>query len=248
MMRSMGALHTSSQTPGSRGVIGRGRLERGFRGVAMVALVSLIVGACSASTAATTPLVQGASGTPVVATAVPTVASTPTAIASTASPAQILAASSDATGVPTTLDPCQIVPVSEASQLAGTTYAAGVESVTSGNGKICTYGGQTLNVFEVIVGQAPDVATAKAGVAEAEAAIAAQAGGALSFTELPGFADGAAYVVGSVTVAGQTISGSAFYALKGTVFFGFSDLARGHATPTLAAMEAEAQTILGRLP
>jgi hypothetical protein len=162
--------------------------------------------------------------------------------------AQALAASFNATGIPTALDPCQIVPASEASALAGTTFTAGVESVTSGNGKICTYGGQTLNVFEAIVGQAPDVATAQAGKAAAEAAINQQAGGALKFIELPGFADGAAYVIGSLTISGQTFNGSAFYALKGTTFFGFSDLALGHATPTLAAMQAEAQTILGRLP
>jgi hypothetical protein len=92
------------------------------------------------------------------------------------------------------------------------------------------------------------VATAQAGKAAAEAAINQQAGGALKFIELPGFADGAAYVIGSLTISGQTFNGSAFYALKGTTFFGFSDLALGHATPTLAAMQAEAQTILGRLP
>ena len=247
MMRSMGTLNTPGHTSGSSGVIGLGRLDRGFRGVAAVVVVSLLVGACSASTSATAPLVLAASGTPVAATVMPTTASPPTVMASTASPAQIPAASLDAPAVPTTLDPCQIVPASEASALAGTTYAAGVESVTSGNGKICTYGGQTLNVFEAIVGQAPDVATAKAGKAEAEAAIAAQASG-IKFIELPGFADGAAYVIGSIAVSGQTFNGSAFYALKGTVFFGFSDIALGHATPTLAAMEAEAQTILGRLP
>ena len=55
-------------------------------------------------------------------------------------------------------------------------------------------------------------------------------------------------MVGSVTVAGKTIKGSAIYVLKGTIFFGFSDLALSGATPTAAAMQAQAQTILGRLP
>jgi hypothetical protein len=31
-------------------------------------------------------------------------------------------------------------------------------------------------------------------------------------------------------------------------FFGFSDLVLGHAAPTSAALEAEARTVLGRLP
>jgi hypothetical protein len=153
-----------------------------------------------------------------------------------------------ATGVPTALDPCQLVTSQEASQFAGASYGAGVETTTSGGGKICTYGGNTVNVFEVIVGQAPDVATAQAGKAEAEAAIAQQAGGALAFTELPTFADGAAYVSGTISISGQDFSGGAFYALKGTVFFGFSDLAVGKPAPTLATLQAEATTILGRLP
>ena len=63
-----------------------------------------------------------------------------------------------------------------------------------------------------------------------------------------GFADGAAYMVGSVTVAGKTIKGSAIYVLKGTIFFGFNDLALNQPAPTSAAMQAQAQIVLGRLP
>ena len=248
MTRLAGVFLTLGHKSESSPVSAHGSAAARLRGIAGIALAGLLVGACSSSGSTNPPVVLGATGTPVAATMAPTIAATPTAMVPTASPAGAPGASFNATGVPTTLDPCQIVPASEASQLAGITYAAGVESTTSGNGKMCAYGGQTLNVFEVIVGQAPDVATAQAGKAAAEAAINQQAGGGLSFTELPTFADGAAYVLGSVTISGQTFNGSAFYALKGTVFFGFSDLALGHATPTLAAMEAEAQTILTRLP
>jgi hypothetical protein len=123
-----------------------------------------------------------------------------------------------------------------------------VEGTTSGNGKTCVYGAQTSNVFNVVVGQAPDVATAKAGEAAAEASLQKLAGSGVQFTKLPSFADGAVYVSESVTVSGQTINLAAFYALKGTVFFGFSDFALDHAAPTSAALLAQAQTMLGRLP
>jgi hypothetical protein len=215
-----------------------------FRGIAAVVVVGLVLAACGASTATGTMSAPMDTLTPTSA-ALPT--SSPSA-GSAVAPPSVAAPSNGATGVPTALDPCQLVTSQEASQLAGASYGAGAESTTSGGGKMCVYGGQTLNVFEVIVGQAPDVATAKAGKAEAEAAILAQAGNGLTFTELPNFADGAAYVIGSITVQGQTFNGSAIYVLKGTIFFGFSDLALGHPTPNLAALEAQAQVILGRLP
>ena len=60
--------------------------------------------------------------------------------------------------------------------------------------------------------------------------------------------NGAAYTTGSYAISGQKFNVAAFYALKGTIFFGFSDLALGHPTPNLAALEAQAQVILGRLP
>jgi hypothetical protein len=203
-------------------------------------LVGLVVGACSSSAATATVTSTPAPTSTLAPTSTPAAAITP---APTSVPAPSLA-----TGVPTTLDPCQLVTSQEASQLAGASYGAGVEATTSGNGKTCTYGGQTLNVFMVIVGQAPDVATAQAGKAAAEAGILKMAAKGVQFAELPNFADGAAYVVTSVTVSGQTFNGSAFYALKGTIFFGFSDIAFNHPTPTSAALQAQAQTILGRLP
>src|ERR1700726_4854431 len=49
------------------------------------------------------------------------------------------------------LDPCQLVTQQEASQLAGTTYAAGKKESISSASSMCTYGAQTLNVFTVEV-------------------------------------------------------------------------------------------------
>jgi hypothetical protein len=99
-----------------------------------------------------------------------------------------------------------------------------------------------------IVGQAPDPATAQAGKTEAIAAIQQEAGKTIQFTEAPSLGDGAAYFTGRVSVSGTTFNGSALYGLNGLVFYGFSDIALGHATPTSAVMLTEAQTILSRLP
>jgi hypothetical protein len=243
MKRSMGVFLPDGHNSETGLPLARRRMARWFRGIAAVVVVALVLAACGASTATGTM-------TPTIG-ALPTSTPAPTSSPSAggaAAPPSVAVPSNEATGVPTALDPCQLVTSQEASQLAGASYGAGQESTTAGGGKMCVYGSGTLNVFEVLVGQAPDVATAKAGKAEAEAAILAQAGNGLKFTELPTFADGAAYIVGSITVGGQTYNGSAIYALKGTIFFGFSDLALGHATPTLPALEAQATVILGRLP
>jgi hypothetical protein len=234
----MGVLLRHGLDAETRPAPARMRTAGSSRGIAAVAVVGLILSACSSSVATGTPAPISA----LAATDTPA----PTIAVVAATPAPSLSAL--ATGVPTSLDPCQLVTSQEASQLAGVSYGAGEEGTTSGGGKRCVYGANTLNVFTVLVGQAPDVATAQAGKAEAQAAILQQAGNGVSFTEIPGFADGAAYMVGSVTVAGKTIKGSAIYVLKGTIFFGFSDLALSGATPTAAAMQAQAQTILGRLP
>ena len=238
MKRSMGgslAHGRSSQT--ALEPVGR-RTAGLFRGTAAAILVGLVVGACGSSAATAT-----AQSTPAPADT-PAPVTTP-APSDTPAPGISVAG---ATGVPTAIDPCQLITSQEASQFAGASFGAGVESTTSGNGRICTYGGQTLNVFMVVVGQAPDVATAQAGKADAEAAIQQQAGSDVKFTELPNFADGAAYITGNVSISGQTIGAGAIYALKGTVFFGFSDLALGKPAPTPAALQAQGQVMLSRLP
>jgi hypothetical protein len=166
----------------------------------------------------------------------------------TSAPANTLAA----TVAPTALDPCQLVTSQEASSLAGTSFGAGREDTTSGGGKLCIYGYQTLNVFQVIVGQAPDVATAQADKQQFESEFLTQAhqsaAASLNVTQMPNFADGAVTMQGSLNLAGQTFSASAIDFLKGPVFVGISDVTAGNGAPSTAALQAEATTVLGRLP
>lgn len=156
------------------------------------------------------------------------------------------------TSAPTALDPCTLVTPEEVASLAGTTFGPGIPSTTPGGGKICTYGSETANVFMVEVAQAPDVATAQAYkkqfVADLEANLKQLTSAGLKVTEMPNFADGAVIGTANLSIAGITINGSAMGVLKGTVFFGYSDLVKGGAAPTTDALQAEAQTVLGRLP
>ena len=118
------------------------------------------------------------------------------------------------------------------------------------------YGYQTTNVFTVVVGQSATEAAAQAAwsqkQAQAQAALKKQVPAGLSIAiqtkNVSGLADRAATVTGSATMAGQTIGESAIYLLKGTTFLSFSDLVLGHAAPGAAAMEAEADKALARLP
>jgi hypothetical protein len=170
----------------------------------------------------------------------------------TATPSGTPAQSAEATGVQTALDPCQLVTNTEASQLTGATYGAGAESTTDdGLGKICTYGAQTTNVFMVIVAQAPDVATAKAQEAAAEANLNANYPGVkVTITTLTDFqpnADAAA-AQGSGSVSGVTFGAIGIYLLKGATFVSFSDVEVNATAPTLDAMKAQAGTTLSRVP
>lgn len=179
------------------------------------------------------------------ATATPTAAPTPVDTpVPTSAPVQ--------TSAPTALDPCTLLTTQEIASLAGTTFGAGEESTTPGGGKICTFGANTANVFMVEVAQAPDVATAQAYkkqfVADLEARLQQLASAGLKVTELPNFADGAVIGTLNLNIAGITINGSAMGVLKGTVFFGYSDVVKGGAAPTTEALQAEAQTVLGRMP
>ena len=203
-----------------------------------VLAISALLAACGPATGAQTPTATSVIGS------VPNPASVPTA---TNNPNPKVAAP------PTSLDPCQVITSQEASTLAGATFGAGVESTTSdGGGKICTYGANTTNVFMVEVAQAPDVATAQAEkaqfISDLEANMQQLAAGGLTVTELPNFADGATLGIANINVEGITINGGAIGVLKGTIFFGFSDLVRGGPAPTAAALQSEAQTILGQLP
>lgn len=213
--------------------------RRRLAGLAAAAI--FVLAACSGSSATSAPAATNAS----VASPTPTATPTPTP---SATPAASPSGTPEATGVATSLDPCTLVTAQEAGQLAGVTFGPGKAETTSGNGKICVYGYQTLNVFTVIVGQAPDVATAQAEKAAALAEIQTQATKGVTITQLPNIADGAVYVAGGGTISGQTIAISAIYVLKGTVFFGFSDLVLNKQPPSSAALQAQAQTVLGRLP
>jgi uncharacterized protein DUF3558 len=159
---------------------------------------------------------------------------------------------------PVALDPCQLVTSSEASSIAGASFAAGKEGVTSGGAKTCAYGAQTRNVFLVLVTQAPDPATAQADWAQeqAKAEAAIEQGlpqGAsvnLNVTTVSNVtgADRAAIASFNTTISGQAVGVIAIYLLKGSTFVTFSDLVLGSPTPTAATMEAQAQTTLGRVP
>jgi hypothetical protein len=184
--------------------------------------------------------------------------SSPTASATpTPTPSAPATASAQPSASPVALDPCQLVTSSEASALAGATYAAGKEGTTNG-GRTCTYGYQTTNVFLVLVAQAPDAATAQAqwatelAQAQAELKKGVPAGINLNFnaTDVSNVtgADKAAVVTFSGSISSTPVGLSAIYVLKGATFFTFSDLLEGHAPPALSAMEAQAVTTLSRVP
>ncbi|MGD0173401.1 MAG: DUF3558 family protein [Anaerolineales bacterium] len=178
-------------------------------------------------------------------TPVPTSTPAPTSTSAPTSPKQQATAA-------TSLDPCQLITSAEASKLAGGSFGAGEESTTSGGGKICTYGANTKNVFMVEVGQAPDVATAKAYQADFLATIqenlAQLTSEGLVPTDVPNLGDAAIYAEASFTLPTGTLNGSAIGVRKGTIFFGYSDLVADGPAPTRAAMESEAKTVLGKLP
>jgi hypothetical protein len=188
-----------------------------------VLVIAALLSACSPSTSTPTPTF-----TP-VATSVP-----------------------QQTATPTSLDPCLLIDSQEASSLAGTSFGAGEEGTTPGGGKTCTYGSQTSNVFFVEVAQAPDVDTAKTYkaqfLADLQANLQQLANHGLNATELPNFADGATIAQATINAGGKTINGSAIGVLKGTIFFGFSDVVLGGAAPSSEALQSEAKTVLGRLP
>ena len=223
-----------------------GARSRTFRAFCAIA-IAVAVAACSSTAASNAPsqavvVPTPAAITPAPATPEPTPTPPPTASPSLA--ASVLAA----TAVPTSIDPCQLVPAQEASQLAGATYTTGKEESTSGNSKICWYGANTLNVFEVLVAQAPDQATIDAEKADALAQLQKTAGSPIQITMLTGVGDDAASLSLSESISGQTLNGSGIYVLKGLVFFAIVDLVANKPAPSGAAMQAEALTVIGRLP
>jgi hypothetical protein len=176
---------------------------------------------------------------------------TPTAQTSTSPSA---AASAAATSV----DPCQVVTQSEASQLAGASFGAGKEDSTAGGSKVCWYGAQTTNVFEVLVAQASSAAAAqaqwdsyKSQVQTALQEATSSSGVTVSFnqsdTSIAG-ADRAAVGTFSSSGSGYRLAGTAAYLLKGSTFLAIVDLVLNQTPPTTQAMEAQAKISLQRLP
>ena len=215
-----------------------------------------LLAACSSSTKTATlsaPPVSVAAPAPVAATTAPASAPATSAISSPP-PTVSLPPAVSATGVPTALDPCQLVTSAEASALAGTSFGTGTEQA-GGDSKQCIYGSQTTNVFTVEVAQATDAATAQADWSQEEAQAQAAlkqgvpAGISVAYdtADVAGIGDRAATVAAKATISGQQIAISGIYVLKGATFFAFQDLVLGKSAPTAAALEAEAQTTLGRL-
>jgi hypothetical protein len=224
-----------------------------------IVVISVVLSACSSSASKLTPAVTPPPAIAPLATAAPTTASALTTTSvpqATAEPTMVPVPASAGGAQPavvsTQLDPCQLINSQAASTLVGTTYGAGKEVTTHDNLKICTYGGQTTNIFTVEVVQAPDEATAQADkaqfLADLQSNLKNLTDQGLNVTQLPNFADGAVEANADVSAGGASLSGSAFGFLKGTVFFGFSDVAIGGKAPTDAAMQAEATTVLGELP
>jgi hypothetical protein len=221
----------------------RGSSPRLGRGLIVLLGVALLAG-CSGTTASGGPSAVAITIGTAAPTIAPTVTATPTA--AEASPSEAAGLPSE-TAAPTAIDPCVLVTSAEASTLAGATFGAGTEHTTKANLRSCVYGAQTLNVFTVEVIQAPDLATAKAAEAAVEADIKAAATKGLTVTQVSGLGDNAVVGEGSATIGGVTAGVSSIGVLKGTIFFGFSDLVLGHAAPTSAALQAQARTCLTRL-
>ncbi len=216
-----------------------------------VAIVMLLA-ACSPA-ATSTP--QPSATSEPTATVMPTVI--PTAMPSTDTPA----ATPDQSGttmdmtvqsVPTSIDPCQLIPSAEASSLAGASFGDGTESTLSGGGRMCTYGSQTTSIFTVEVVQAADVNAAEAAqaqfVSDLNSNMQQISSEGITVTQIPDFADGG--ITGSVNLnaGGVSIGGSAFGFRKGTIFVGFSSVIMGSPALSTDVMQNEATTVLGRLP
>ena len=215
--------------------------------VTATVVASALAGCSTAGSSVTTP----------PATEQASVAATASAASSAAtSTAASPSAASSQSAVTTPLDPCQLVPASEASAVAGTTFGAGQEEPSGTDGKRCVYGSETTNVFSVIVGEAATSDDAEADYsqeeADAQSAITKQVPSGVKLNEhtqdVSGLADRATVVSGSVSMGAESIAASAIYLLKGNVFLSFSDEVVGSAAPTASALEDEATKALARVP
>jgi hypothetical protein len=151
-------------------------------------------------------------------------------------------------GRPSTLNPCELVTQQEASALANAAYGPGKPAGNNIRHE-CVYGAQTPNVLTVFVIQGASVNDAQAEwdqlLSEAKQA-AGQAANLVQLTPDPGLADRAEWV--DLDLAQIHVQGRGLAFLQGDTGVYVIDLVRGGTAPSQAAMTAEAQTVLSRLP
>ena len=221
--------------------------------VAAIAIVAALgLGACTsgANPSAIASALANASLPPL-----PSEAATPLPSAPASQAAAGPSESALPTAVPTDIDPCQLITADQASALVGVTFGPGKESETDKNVKICSYAGPGPNVFMVEVAVAPDVATAKAAEAAAQADLESnanqQADLGLTVTQLPNFAANtdAAMLAGEKSAGALSVAARAMMVLRNATFFAFSDVAVGGGKPpSEQAMKDKANEILATLP
>ena len=176
---------------------------------------------------------------------------TPPATPTTATPTATAPATGTTSSKPvTTLDPCQLTTQQEASQLTGRSYGPGKEGGVTGGPKSCIYGARTKNVFTVIVVQGSTTQQAQTMRNAMLAQLKASAANvSLPVTKVPGVGDDAQAIYGNIAVGnGVTLFASGIYVLKGTISFALVDETGNGGAPSTAALTAQAQTVLGRLP
>jgi len=169
------------------------------------------------------------------------------AAATTAAPATTTAAAAPASavataGAPVNLDPCQLVPQQEASALAGASFGPGQLMSENASSSRCVYGGNTKNVFLVIVARASSVAEAQAQRDELRSEAESQLGGKLNVAKVSGVGDDAESITGSLSSIGVNVSG--LYVLKGALGFALVDEVQGGAAPTTQALIDETNKVL----
>ena len=220
---------------------------RAIAALAVVTAVGLMGCSSGASPSAIASAIASASAPPPASSATPAASS---AAASGAPTESVLPSA-----VTTDIDPCQLITSADASKFVGVKFGAGKETTTEGNARMCTYAAPGPNLFSVEVAIAPDVATAKAAEAAQEKDLESQAADlaslGLTVTKLPNFAPNtdAALMQGEMSAAGQSIAARAIFVLRGTTFFGFSDVAVGGGQPpSEQAMKDKAMELLAKVP
>ena len=222
---------------------------RRIRFVPLAFSVVVAVAACSGSSSPSVSTGAGSSAPAPASASAPSEAPTssvePSASTMPSAPASV--EPSLATAVTTAVDPCQLVTQDEASKLAGVSLGKGKASTFENHGKQCVYTA-TGFAFSVSVLQAPDQATVDAAKQQVLSELNKNVGQGVKTTPLSGIGDDAMLLTVSTTVQGTSVKLIGIYLLKGTLFVEFSDFALGHPVPSSNDMQAQAQTIVSRLP